>query len=218
MSTETEPRRAGPAGEARPSALSKGARTRQRILDAGARVLRTNGYAATRLADVAEVAGLQTGSLAFHFPSKDELLQEVLRQGIAVGLAQIRAAVDALGPDADPARRIVAAVHAHLDGLDDRNDYAPALLRSLAQFPAQERHRFRDIDTAYLTYWRDLLADAQRAGSIDPQLDPALLARLLLGAMNATLGLPDVASRNQLTATLLSMLGLPPTSTRPGGS
>ncbi len=185
---------------------TKGARTRQRILDAGARVLRRNGYAGTRLSDIAEVAGLQTGSLAFHFPSKDELLQEVLRHGMAVGLAQCRAAADALGPDAGPDRRIVAAMHAHLDGLDDRNDYAPALLRSLAQFPARERQRFRDIDTAYLEFWRELLVDAQRAGLTDPALDPALLARLLLGALNATLGLPDLAPRERLVSTCMSMI------------
>lgn len=200
------------AEDARLSGLSKGARTRLRILDAGARVLRRNGYSETRLADIAEVAGLQTGSLAFHFPSKDELLREVLRHGMAVGLAQCRAAVDALGPGAGPERRIVAAMHAHLDGMDDRNDYAPAVLRSFAQFPARERQRFRDLDTAYLDFWRELLVDAQRSGLIATDLDAALLVRLLLGAMNATLGLPDLAPRQRLVATLTSMLGLPPIS------
>jgi AcrR family transcriptional regulator len=206
--------------------VSKGARTRLRILDAGARVLRQNGYAATRLSDIAEEAGLQTGSLAFHFPSKGQLLEEVLRHGMAVGLAQVRDAVEAVdtveavdrveavdtveavGPDAGAGARIAAAVHAHLDGLDQRNDYAPALLRSLAQFPAEERHRFRDLDHAYLEYWSGLLAAAQRAGAVSADLDAVLLARLLLGAMNATFGLPDVAPRERVVATVLSMLGL----------
>lgn len=191
-----------------PARLSKGARTRLRILDAGARVLRTRGYAATRLSDIAEVADLQTGSLAFHFRSKSELLEEVLRHGFQAGLAEVRGAVEALGPDAAPADRVAAAVRAHLAALEERKDYAPALLRTMDQFPGAMRHRLREFDHGYVGYWRELLSDAQRAGQMPAGSDAALLARLVLGAMNATLGRPDVGPRERVVATVLSMLGV----------
>lgn len=188
--------------------LSKGARTRLRILDAGARVLRTKGFAATRLSDIAEVAGLQTGSLAFHFPSKDALLEEVLRHGFDAGLEFVRGAVEALGPDVTESARVEAAMRAHLDALDDRNDYASALLRTMDQFPAEMRHRLRDLDREYVGFWRVLLERAQRAGEMPTGLDAALLSRLTLGALNAALGRPDIAPRDQLVHSLLTMLHL----------
>jgi AcrR family transcriptional regulator len=195
---------AGDAGER----LTKGARTRLRILDAGARVLRTKGYAATRLSDIAEVAGLQTGSLAFHFRSKVELLEEVLRHGFEAGLDNVRSVVDRQGADADPADRIAAAVRAHLTALEERTDYAPALLRTMDQFPAEMRHRLRDLDRGYVGYWRELVEAAQRAGQMPLDLEPAIIARLVLGALNATLGRPDIGPRDHLVRTVLRMLNL----------
>ena len=187
---------------------TKGARTRLRILDAAAQVLREKGYAATRLSDIAEVAGLQTGSLAFHFPAKDRLLDEVVRHGLAVGLSQVRQAAEGLGPDASPTERITAAIHAHLDGLDDHNDFAPAILRMMDQFPPEARHRLRDIDRSYVAQWHGLLEDARRTGAMPADTDTALLTRLVLGAMNTTLGRADTGPRERLVAAVLSMLGL----------
>lgn len=188
--------------------IGKGARTRLRILDAGARVLRTKGYAATRLADIAEVAGLQTGSLAFHFPSKADLLEQVLRHGFDTGLVNVQAAVDREGAEASPIQRIESAVRAHLDALEERTDYAPALLRTMDQFPAEARYRLRDVDREYVGYWAELLADGQRAGAVPEDLDAAVLARLVLGAMNATLGSPGLVPRAELARTVLRMVGL----------
>jgi AcrR family transcriptional regulator len=179
-----------------------------RILDAAAQVLREKGYAATRLSDIAEVAGLQTGSLAFHFPAKGQLLDEVVRHGLTVGLGQVREAAEGVGADASPTERITAAIHAHLDGLDDRNDFAPAILRMMDQFPPEARHRLRDIHQAYVAQWNGLLEGARRAGAMPTDTDTALLTRLILGAMNTTLGRTDTGPRERLVSTLLSMLGL----------
>lgn len=188
--------------------LSKGARTRLRILDAAARVLRERGYAATRLSDIAEVAGLQTGSLAFHFKSKDELIDEVLRHGMTEGLAAVRSRVESLPPEEGPASRITAAVNRHLDGLEDSNDYAVAMLRMLNQFSPRTRRLFRDVDQSYVGYWHGLVDEARSAGVIPAELDTRLLVRLLLGALNATLDRSEPEPRDQLVATILFMIGL----------
>ncbi len=201
-------RRVGGAAAESDVRLTKGARTRLRILDAAARVLREKGYAETRLSDIAEVAGLQTGSLAFHFRSKIELIDEVLRHGMADGLSSVDAAVTALGPDATATMRIEAAAHAHLDGLAPRNDYTPAILRMIDQFPADTRRRFRHSERAYVGYWRRLLDAAKDTGELPAELDTALLTRLTLGAMNATLGRSDTGPRDRLVAAVLFMIGL----------
>ena len=194
--------------------MGKGARTRLRILDAGAHVLRTKGFAETRLSDIAEVAGLQTGSLSFHFPSKTALLEEVLRHGFEAGLEVVRGAADSMGANPSAAVRVTAAVEAHLAALEERTDYAPALLRTMDQFPPEIRHRLRDLDQGYVGYWRELLEAAQTEGAMPADLDAALMVRLVLGAMNATLGRPRIAPRERVVRTVQRMLGLEAPSAR----
>ncbi len=207
--TGAEPTGAEPTGaEPTGAELRKGARTRLRILDAGARVLRINGYAATRLADIAEVAGLRKGSLAFHFSSKTELLEEVVRHGFENGLNEVRGRVEALGANAGPAERLRVAIGVHLRELEERVDYAPAMLRSMDQFPAEVRHRLRDVDHGYVGYWVELVTAAQRSGQPPADEDPVLLVRLALGALNATLDRPVLEPRDQIVRAVCRLLGL----------
>src|SRR3981081_1345735 len=62
---------------------SKSARTRTRILDAAAHVLSVKGYAGTRLSDVAEYAEIQAPAIYYYFPSREDLIEEVMFSGIA---------------------------------------------------------------------------------------------------------------------------------------
>ena len=62
---------------------SKSARTRERILDAAAHVLSRKGYAGTRLSDVADQAEIQAPAIYYYFPSRDDLIEEVMWSGIA---------------------------------------------------------------------------------------------------------------------------------------
>ena len=48
--------------------------TRQAILDSAARAFRLSGYSGARLSDIAAGAGMQAGSLYYHFDSREALL------------------------------------------------------------------------------------------------------------------------------------------------
>jgi AcrR family transcriptional regulator len=65
----------------------KGARTRERILDAAERVFAEKGFAGTSLRDVADAAGLRIPSLYNHFPGKESLYAAVLERGLSPVLA-----------------------------------------------------------------------------------------------------------------------------------
>src|SRR5689334_6480338 len=62
---------------------SKSARTRARILDSAAHVLSIKGYAGMRLSDVADHAELQAPAIYYYFPSREDLIEEVMWAGIA---------------------------------------------------------------------------------------------------------------------------------------
>ena len=45
---------------------------RAALMEAAARQFLANGYAATSMRDIASEAGMQPGSIYYHFPSKEE--------------------------------------------------------------------------------------------------------------------------------------------------
>ena len=112
---------------------TKSERTRQRILDAAAMVFREQGYANARLSDIAELAGIQTGSLYYHFAGREELVAEILHLGIQRAWDHVRASVDALPAATTPLDRLAAAIRAHTTAVLEISDYSSAQARIVGQ-------------------------------------------------------------------------------------
>jgi AcrR family transcriptional regulator len=55
-------------------------RTRQTILTAAAKIFEERGYRAATITDILSAAGVTKGALYFHFSSKEELAQGILRE------------------------------------------------------------------------------------------------------------------------------------------
>jgi TetR/AcrR family transcriptional regulator, cholesterol catabolism regulator len=75
---------------------SKSVRTRQRILDATATVLASQGYAGTRLTAIAALAGVRAPAVYCYFDSRESLVEEVVTVGMVRNLGHVRAALDAM--------------------------------------------------------------------------------------------------------------------------
>lgn len=163
--------------------VRKSDRTRQRILDAAAECFRERGFASTRLSDIAERAELQAPSLYYHFPSKEELVEEVLALGVRQTFAHVQAQVDAAPAD-DPLARLAAAVRAHLTMVLETGNYSAANLRLYGQMPDDIRKRLQRTQQKVGRYWNELLTDAQRAGAVRDDLDLSAARMLILGALN----------------------------------
>ena len=163
---------------------SKSARTRSRILDAAAHVLSVKGYAGTRLSDVAEYAELQAPAIYYYFPSRDDLIEEVMYAGIAEMREYLKGALDALPPQTSPMDRILAAVEAHLRHELELSDYASALIRNAGQIPDRLRARQLKEEAAYGRIWRRLFDDARTHGQLRRDLDARLAQLLVIGALN----------------------------------
>ncbi|MGK5553855.1 TetR/AcrR family transcriptional regulator [Actinomadura kijaniata] len=64
--------------EQSPRRMTKGERTRARILDSATELFSRSGFHAVSLRDIAALAGLTHAGLLHHFPGKEELLVQVL--------------------------------------------------------------------------------------------------------------------------------------------
>src|SRR6266516_5295935 len=166
------------------NAGSKSARTRERILDAAAHVLSRKGYAGTRLSDVADQAEIQAPAIYYYFPSRDDLIEEVMWSGIAHIREHMTGVLAALPPHADPLDRIDAAVEAHLRYCLEISDYTTASIRNAGQVPENIAIRYAAEASQYGDMWRKLLQDADNAGLLRPALDPMAARMMVLGALN----------------------------------
>lgn len=164
----------------------KSARTRVRILDAAAQVLSAKGYAGMRLSDVAEVAELQAPAIYYYFPSRDDLIEEVMWVGLADMREFLTKALDAAPADATALERILIAVETHLRHELEISDYTTAAIRNAGQLPDQIRDRHDAEEKKYGAVWRDLFKRAAEAGELRDDLDPYLAQMLVMGTINWT--------------------------------
>ena len=171
-----------PAAEAAPD--SKGGRTRKRLLDATAAEVARCGVAGTSINAIAAAAGLKTGSIYFHFESKDRLVEAMLEEGLLASIAYLDAALAAVPDQADAAARLGAAIRAHATAVHELSNYTVAVLAP--NFPSDSAGAAaRKLRRSYVSRWTELVRHAQSAGVLAPQPDARQLRDLIFGALNA---------------------------------
>jgi TetR/AcrR family transcriptional regulator, cholesterol catabolism regulator len=161
--------------------------TRQQILDAAAALFRQRGYVGVSLREIAGAAGMKAGSLYYHFASKEEMVAEILDQGIRSVHEEVERAVGSV-PPGDDRSVLKAAILAHLTSLLRQSDYTSANIRIFGQVPESVRERNLEVRRAYEALWDTLL---MRLAGHSPGRKPSRKIRstrlLVLGALNATL-------------------------------
>jgi TetR/AcrR family transcriptional regulator len=159
---------------------AKAERTRAAILAAAEPLFAKQGYAATRLEDVAEAVGVKRAALFYHFHDKHALYDAVIEAAFGDLVARLDAALSAGGPIA---ARAEAAVGAWVDALMARPALARLVLRHAAD--AEERPAtslFPAAERLLRMAW-SLFDEGRRTGEIQPlHDDPFHAASALLGA------------------------------------
>lgn len=146
------------------------------VLEAAIALLAEEGYAGCSMAAVASRAGIATGSVYQHFPSKAELAAELFRTVVSREVAAVTEASERSG---DVVERIVAVI----ETFAGRAMKAPRLAYALLAEPVDpavdaERLVFREA-------FRDFFAEGIREGveaGVLPAQDPLLTASALVGA------------------------------------
>jgi AcrR family transcriptional regulator len=122
----------------------KEARTGE-ILAAALEVFVERGYAATRLDDVAQRAGVSKGTVYLYFDSKEELFKAVIRSGIVRAIEEAEKLVAGFeGSSADLLRQIYAGWWQNIGGT--KLSGIPKLMISEAQnFPELARFYYEEV-------------------------------------------------------------------------
>ena len=166
--------------------------TREKILKTAASLFRDQGYDASTLRGIAAATGIKAGSIYYHFDSKDQILDEVLDQGLRDVYDGVCAAIRSQENLSDYRARISSAAQAHLSLLLARSEFASANIRIYDQLPEEIRKRHQPLRRAYATLWDTLLKDAQQAGQLREDIKIVPLRQFLLGALNWTVEWFDI--------------------------
>lgn len=164
---------------------SNASETRENLLRLAARTFGTNGYTATTMRNIAEQAGIEAASIYYHFPSKEDLVDEVMDQGADRILHHLNEQVAALPERATAEQRFRAAVLGQMQGLVKHGDFALANSRLLGQLPDKVRERQVKRRERHQKRWNDLLEDLQAEGLIREDVDIHLARIVILGSINS---------------------------------
>ncbi|BBZ25521.1 TetR/AcrR family transcriptional regulator [Mycolicibacter hiberniae] len=182
---------------------------RRRLIEATARLMREEGYAAATSRRVAAEAGVKQALVYYYFPTMDDLFVEVLRSGADAALERMRAALT----HDDPLRALweinsddrVTSLNTEFMALANHRKAIGAELKAYAE-------RVRDIETAAVTV-------ALRANDVDLQLYPPVAVSMLIAQTARSLcnesGVGVTRGHDELRALVDRLLGTltPPRAT-----
>ncbi len=159
--------------------------TRENLLKLAARTFGMQGYSATTMRKIADQAGIEAASIYYHFPSKEDLVEEVMEQGADRIVGHLNEQLDALGSDASAEQRFRAAVLGQMFGLIKHGDFALANSRLLGQLPEKVRDRQVKRRERHQKLWNGLLEDLRADGKLRSDVDIHLARIFILGSINS---------------------------------
>ena len=161
---------------------SKAIEKRQRILDSAAKILAAKGYAGLTIQEVADEVGMYAPNIHYYFPSKDDLIGEVLKTAILSLQWRFKETLDRLPPGTPHLERIRQSIRAIVRIHTSPDHFAIAYVRVYKQLPKPLAEDVKRHRTVLRKFWRDLFIGAQRAGELSPDVDVKLLGFMAVGA------------------------------------
>jgi AcrR family transcriptional regulator len=155
--------------------------TRDRILDAAAHVMLTEGFAATTTKGIAREAALSEGTLYKHFTDKSELFLAVLLERLPAAGPFLSALTDSAGPPRDWLVTVARAAIGFYTGAFPMS----ASVFSDPSLLAAHRAAMTKLDAGPhrpLAALTQSLRERQQRGEVAGNVDCAAAADLLLGA------------------------------------
>ncbi len=155
---------------------------REDLLRVCARLFREQGFDGTSIRDIAQAAGMRSGSPFYHFKTKQEMLVAVMEQGLTEGLRHLEAVAALNLPAAEKFRKLVRV---HLGTLcEEGHDFIPVMLYDWRSLTSANRRRVIALQDRYDALWQRVTDEVKAAGLMQGD---AQLARLFtFGVLNWT--------------------------------
>jgi TetR/AcrR family fatty acid metabolism transcriptional regulator len=167
---------------ARPTRRS--ARTRERIIEAATEVFARRGVHGTRVADIAERAGIAYGLVYHHFRNKEEILSAIFAERWAQYVAYLEELARTPAPFRERMRRLI---HFWVETYRQDNDLMTVMINEITRsYEFLESHDITAVLVAFDPIER-IIEEGRANGEVRADLDARLATYVVLGVAEMVL-------------------------------
>jgi TetR/AcrR family transcriptional regulator, cholesterol catabolism regulator len=157
--------------------ISQPASRRDELLELAATMFAERGLRATTVRDIADSAGILSGSLYHHFASKEEMVDEVLRGFLDWLFERYQHVVDT---EPNPMERFKGLFMASFDAIEHRHAQVVIYQDEAKRLSSQPRFSYvEELNKRQRQMWVDVLQQGIEEGYFRPDLDVDLVYRFI---------------------------------------
>ena len=150
---------------------------RDELLDLAATMFAERGLRATTVRDIADSAGILSGSLYHHFSSKEQMVDEVLRGFLDWLFERYEQIIEG---EPNPLERLKGLFMASFEAIEDRHAQVVIYQDEAKRLAGQERFAYvEERNQEQRKMWLDLLNQGVEDGSFRPDIDVDLVYRFI---------------------------------------
>ena len=150
---------------------------RDELLQLAAEMIAERGLRATTVRDIADAAGILSGSLYHHFSSKEEMVDEVLRDFLNWLFDRYQQILDR---EANPLQRLRGLFLASFDAIEHRHAQVVIYQDEAKRLSGQERFSYvEERNRQQRKMWVDVLQQGIEEGYLRADLDVDLVYRFI---------------------------------------
>jgi AcrR family transcriptional regulator len=150
---------------------------RDELLDLAATMFAERGLRATTVRDIADSAGILSGSLYHHFKSKEQMVEEVLRDFLDWLFTRYQEIVDR---EADPLERVKGLFMTSFEAIENRHAQVVIYQDEAKRLSGLPQFEFVDArNREQRGMWVDVLKQGMKEGCFRPDIDVDLVYRFI---------------------------------------
>ena len=150
---------------------------RDELLDLAATMFAERGLRATTVRDIADSAGILSGSLYHHFKSKEQMVEEVLRDFLDWLFARYQEIVET---EPNPLERLKGLFMASFEAIEHRHAQVVIYQDEAKRLSSLPQFDFVDIrNKEQRKMWLDLLNEGVEQGCFRPDIDVDVVYRFI---------------------------------------
>jgi AcrR family transcriptional regulator len=157
--------------------MSAPATRRDELLGLAASMFAERGLRATTVRDIADAAGILSGSLYHHFASKEEMVDEVLRNFLGWLFDRYQHIIDT---EPNPLERLKGLFMASFDAIEHHHAEVVIYQDEAKRLSGQPRFAYIDeLNVRQRKMWVDVLTQGIEQGYFRPDIDVDLVYRFI---------------------------------------
>lgn len=156
---------------------TSGQSRRDELLSIAGELFADRGLRSTTVRDIADAAGILSGSLYHHFDSKESMVDELLRDFLDSLFARYREIVEANLSATETIRQLVVA---SFEAIDSRHTAVAIYQNEARQLTGQDRFEYiAERNLEFRTLWESVLRRGVEEGDFRADLDIDLVYRFM---------------------------------------